>query len=311
MRKVSEKLVPWLDNFNQLLVKLVEGGFKPTATNAREGLANLTKGLVTNIPDITWVQDDLVVGGEYDVPVRIYHPAPEAALPVLVYYHGGGHMAGSVTVYDPICRKLANATRHIVVSVDYRLAPECPYPAGVNDAYAVVKYLWSTLDDRALNYQPRLSIAGDSGGGALVATVSQKAQFDESVDIVKQAMIYPSLDYTMDSESMEQNATGYLLQKGKIAWYFDNYFKSNEDRRAASPLYGEFSAALPETLMITAEFCPLRDEGMAYYENAKQAGVKAELLHFDGMIHTFMNMEDLVEQECQQVYSAIAEFLNK
>lgn len=311
MRQVSPKLQTWLDNFNIAVNQLIEGGFKPTATNAREGLANLTKGLVTEIPDVAWVQDDLVFGDEYHVPVRIYHPESETALPVLVYYHGGGHMAGSVTVYDPICRKLALATKHIVVSVDYRLAPECPYPAGLIDAYSVVSNVWAALDSRQLNYLPTLSIAGDSGGGALVASVSAKAQNDENVAIAKQVMLYPSLDYTMDSGSMEQNATGYLLQKGKIAWYFDNYFQNDEDRRAASPLYQPMSAALPQTLLLTAEFCPLRDEGIAYCEMARSAGAQVEHYHFADMIHTFLNMEDLVKQECETVYQKISEFLNR
>ncbi|MDD1781281.1 alpha/beta hydrolase [Enterovibrio sp. ZSDZ35] len=311
MRQVSPKLQTWLANFNVAVNQLIEGGFKPTATNAREGLANLTKGLVTDIPAVAWVQDDLVVGGEYSVPVRIYHPAPDAELPVLVYYHGGGHMAGSVTVYDPICRKLALATQHIVVSVDYRLAPECAYPAGVNDAYSVVKHLWPTLDSRKVKYIPTLSIAGDSGGGALVATVSAKAQFDSDVNIAKQVMVYPSLDYTMDSASMEQNATGYLLQKGKIVWYFDNYLQHGEDRKAVSPLYQPMTAQLPDTLLFTAEFCPLRDEGVAYCEYAKSAGANVEHYHFTDMIHTFLNMEDLVKEECELVYQKISDFLNK
>ena len=311
MRQVSPKLQTWLDNFNTAANLLIDGGFKPTATNAREGLANLTIELVTESPDVAWVQDDLVAGDAYHVPVRIYHPEPETALPVLVYYHGGGHMAGSVTVYDPICRKLALATKHILVSVDYRLAPECPYPAGLVDAYAVVSNVWATLDSRQLNYLPTLSIAGDSGGGALVASVSAKAQNDENVTIAKQVMLYPSLDYTMDSGSMEQNATGYLLQKGKIAWYFDNYFQNGEDRRAASPLYQPMSAALPETLLLTAEFCPLRDEGIAYCEVARSAGAQVEYYHFADMIHSFLNMEDLVKQECETVYQKISEFLNR
>lgn len=311
MRQVSPKLQPWLDNFNQQVAILIDNGFKPTATNAREGLANLTKGLVTDIPAIAWVQDDLVNNDEYNVPVRIYHPAPEQALPVLVYYHGGGHMAGSVTVYDPICRKLANTTQHIVVSVDYRLAPECPYPAGVNDAYAVVQNIWATLDGRQVNYVPTLSIAGDSGGGALVATVSSKAQDDPNVTIAKQVMIYPSLDYTMDSGSMEQNASGYLLQKGKIAWYFDNYLQNNENRQRVSPLHSHFTPALPETLVFTAEFCPLRDEGIAYCEKVKAVGIRCESVHFTDMIHTFLNMEDLVKEECDRVYLTIADFLNR
>lgn len=123
-------------------------------------------------------------------------------------------------------------------------------------------------------------------------------------------MIYPSLDYTMDSVSMEQNSVGYLLQKGKIGWYFDNYFQQGENRRQASPLYAEFTPRLPETLLFTAEFCPLRDEGIHYCEKAKNAGVTVEHHHFSDMIHTFMNMEDLVKEECDSVYQTTARFLN-
>lgn len=311
MREVSPKLQPWLENFNILLAELLADGFKPTPTNAREALANLTKAMVTDIPDIAWCQDDLIQGRGYDVPVRIYHPDPPMELPVLVYFHGGGHMAGSVTVYDPICRKMANATQHIVVSVDYRLSPESPYPAAVNDAYHVVKEVWLTLKRRQLAFHRRLSIAGDSAGGALCATVAHLAQFDDSVAIHRQAMLYPSLDYTMSSKSLQQNAVGYLLQKDKIAWYFDNYFQTSENRKTVSPFYMEFSQQLPESLVITAEFCPLRDEGFAYIEKIRHAGVAAEHLHFDDMIHAFLNLENLVKEECETVYLRIAEFLNR
>lgn len=310
MGRVSPKLQEWLDNYNRLLKELLEKGFKATPTNAREGLAKLTQGLVTEWPEIPWVQDDLVHVPHYSVPVRIYHPAPDTRLPVLAYYHGGGHMAGSVPVYDPICRKLALATQHIVVSADYRLAPECPYPAGVRDACGVAKHVWATLDSRGLNYQNRLSIAGDSGGGALCATVAHICQHDAGVDIRRQALIYPSLDYTMASASMEENATGYLLEKEKIKWYFDNYFQNAENRKAASPLHMEFTPQLPQTLVITAEFCPLRDEGFAYLEKVKSTGVHAEHLHFDDLIHAFMNLENLVKEECESVYHRVGQFLN-
>ena len=290
--------------------ELLETGFKKTPTNTREGLANLTLLLVTDSPKISWVQDDLVNAPDYAIPVRIYHPTPDASLPVLIYYHGGGHMAGSVTVYDPICRKIAHATQHIVVSVDYRLAPECPYPSGVNDAYNVVKNIWATLDGRGLKYQRHLSIAGDSAGGALCATVAHLSQHDTEIDIRRQAMIYPSLDYTLTSYSTEENAEGYLLVKEKIKWYFDNYFQKGEDRKNASPLYMEFTNQLPETLVITAEFCPLRDEGIAYVEKVKSTGLYVEHLHFDNMIHAFLNLESLVKDECETVYRKIGEFLN-
>jgi acetyl esterase/lipase len=313
MTQVSPELRQWLDQFNPMMADLLAKGFKATPTNAREGLAALTFGLVTERPEIPWVQDDLVAtsAAACSVPVRIYHPAPEAELPVLIYYHGGGHMAGSVTVYDPICRKLALAARHIVVSVDYRLAPECPYPAGLTDAVQVAKNLWATLDGRRLNYQRRLAIAGDSGGGALCASLAHLAQYDAGVDIRRQALIYPSLDYTMSQPSVEENGTGYLLEKERIAWYFDNYFQHCENRKSASPLFMEFSAALPETLVVTAQFCPLRDEGAAYVAKVKATGPYVEHLHLGDMIHAFMNMENLAKTACATVYRRIAEFLNR
>ena len=310
MRRVSPNLQPWLEQYNRLIKELTDKGFKPTPITAREGLANLTRELLTDKPSIAWVQDDLVQTPGYSVPVRIFHPQPESLLPVLIYYHGGGHMAGSVTVYDPLCRKLALACRHIVVCPEYRLAPECPYPAGVHDAYYTARNIWATLGSRGVKYQRHLSLAGDSGGGALCATVSHLAQHDARMGITHQALIYPSLDYTMTLSSIDQNATGYLLEKEKIAWYFDNYFQHAENRRAASPLHMEVTRGFAETLVITAEFCPLRDEGAAYVKKVRDAGCHAEHLHFDDMIHAFMNMEDLVKEACQSVYRTIAKFLS-
>ena len=310
-RQVSPKLKPWLDNFNQQMAALKAGGFKATPTNAREGLANLTRALVTNIPAIAWCQDDLIPGHAHDVPVRIYHPEPEVALPVLVYLHGGGHMAGSVTVYDPICRKLAHAARHVVVAVDYRLAPECPYPAGVRDAYTAVKNVWPVLQGRGVTFAKQLSLAGDSAGGALCASVAHRAQFDAGIVIRRQALIYPSLDYSMQLPSIAENAKGYLLERSKIEWYFDHYFRHAENRRAASPLHMEISSRLPATLVITAGFCPLRDEGLAYVDKVRQAGVEGEHFHLDDMIHAFINMEDLVKEDCQAVYARVGRFLNR
>ncbi len=310
MRHVSQKLQQWLENYNRLVKELLENGFKQTPTNAREGLAKLTRGLVTKWPEISWVQDDLVDAPDYSVPVRIYHPDPDSHLPVLIYYHGGGHMAGNVTVYDPICRKIALSSQHIVVSPEYRLAPECPYPAGLQDGYNVAQRIWTTLDGRGLKYQRRLSIAGDSGGGAMCATVAHMAQHDAGINIQRQALIYPGLDYTMNSASMEENGAGYLLEKKKISWYFDNYFQNGENRREASPLYMDFTDKLPQTLMITAEFCPLRDEGYAYIEKLKSTNIQVEHLYFNDMTHAFINMENLVQEECAAVYRKIGEFFN-
>ena len=166
------------------------------------------------------------------------------------------------------------------------------------------------LDGRGLKYERRLNLAGDSGGGALCATVCHTAQHDATMAIKRQALIYPSLDYTMTAHSVDQNATGYLLQKEKIAWYFDNYFQHAENRKAVSPLYMDVTRNFPETLVITAEFCPLRDEGLAYVKKVRDAGCRTENLHFDDMIHAFMNMEDLVKEACQSVYRSIGKFLS-
>jgi acetyl esterase/lipase len=120
------------------------------------------------------------------------------------------------------------------------------------------------------------------------------------------------LDYTLGSASIEENGTGFLLERDKIFWYFDNYFQKGEDRRQASPLFQKFTNKLPETLVITAQFCPLRDEGARYVEKmTSSTTVNAEQLHFDDMIHAFLNLEDLARESCDHAYRAIGQFLNR
>lgn len=308
MRRPSPELMDWLASYHQKMEALVAGGFKPTVENTRMGLADLTR-LVTDHPAVDRIENDHIHAPQGDIPVRVYHPEPQTPLPVLIYYHGGGHMGGSVEVYDPICRKLALATRHIIVSVDYRLAPEHPYPAGVEDACTAVQGVWETIDRHSLAHQHQLSIAGDSGGGALCATVAHAVQWQTEITIQCQVLIYPSLDYTLSFPSVEINGAGYLLEKEKIHWYFDHYFQNHEDRRQASPLFMAVSKRLPRTLVITAEFCPLRDEGAAYVRRLKDAGVYAEQLHFDSMIHAFLNMEQVTPAACQAAYQSIGQFL--
>lgn len=309
---LKKEIKEWLDIFNNITVpNLIANGFKPNAINAREGLANITKSLISDIPVVAQIQDDIIETFSYNVPVRIYNPNPNKKLPVIVYLHGGGHMAGSVTVYDPICRKLANITEHIVVSVEYRLSPENPYPLGIIDCYNAIKNVWNVLNSRSMNYLKELSIVGDSGGGAIATTVAMKAQFDDNINIKRQVLIYPSVDYTMSFPSIEINGTGYLLAKSKISWYFDNYFQKGEDRKNASPLFGEFTSKLPKTLIFTAEYCPLRDEGFEYAKRLKDIDIYVEHYNLENMIHTFMNMEDLCKDECNFVYNKIKNFLKE
>jgi len=252
MKPLPPELTAWLQDFNELLAELERQGFVDTPETAREGLARLTAGLVSESPDLACVNDTQADGPAGAIPLRIYQPDPDKARPLLVYLHGGGHMAGSIEVYDPICRKLTLATGRVVVSVDYRLAPEHPYPAGLDDAEATLRQVFGLLKARGISFQRRLALGGDSGGGAMSATLAHRLQDDPEVDIEQQLL--------------EENGRGYLLHSDKIRWYFDQYLQRGEDREAVSPLHMEFTSGLPETMLVTAGYDPLRDEGLAYLE---------------------------------------------
>ncbi|WP_328590325.1 alpha/beta hydrolase [Veronia nyctiphanis] len=210
-----------------------------------------------------------------------------------------------------MCRKIADKTQHIVVSVDYRLAPEHPYPAGLTDAYCTAEHLWGLLEKHTIKTTRHLTIAGDSGGGAMAATITQIATEQKAFSINRQVLIYPSLDYTMSQPSLEENGHGYLLTRETVTWYFDHYFKHQENREHASPLWLPIDSNYPSTLLLTAEFCPLRDEGFAFVEKLKHAHVQCAHVHFEDMIHAFMNMEDLTPKACEKLYSSIADFVVK
>lgn len=289
----------------------VAAGYRHTPTNAREALEFMTRRHVTEVPPIALIRDELIPGPEYQVPVRLYHPAPDEALPVALFVHGGGHVSGSVSLYDPIARKLALASRRLVVSVDYRLAPECPYPSALKDLIACIKGVFpmlETLRDR-LDFSPRLALIGDSGGGALCASAAHLTQFEPGVEIERQVLLYPSLDYTLSEPSVTENGEGLLLERQRILWYFDSYFQRAENRREVSPLFMTLTPGYPPTLVATAEFCPLRDEGIAYVQRLREHQIPAEHIHYPGLVHAFLNLEDLVPDTCADLYQRIGGFL--
>lgn len=309
MVEIAPQLREWLEKYNLLMAAWLAKGFVATPQVARDGLASLTRNMVTDIPDLAAVFDETIEGSVQSVPVRVYHPQPDAALPVLIYLHGGGHMAGSVAVYDPICRKIALATRRIVISVDYRLAPEHPYPAGIVDARAVVDGYAGLLKRMGLNHRPGLALAGDSAGGAMSATLAAAMQNRAEPAVSHLILIYPGLDYTLSRPSVDDLADGYLLEKKRILWYFDHYFGAGVDRQEVSPLFMPIRPRFPGTLLVTAGYCPLRDEGFDYAAKLRQSGVAVQHLHFDDMIHAFLNLERLVPESCRRVYETMARFL--
>ncbi|NDO81149.1 hypothetical protein CJP72_10380 [Citrobacter sp. NCU1] len=277
--------------------------------SAREGLAALTKANVTTSDPMAAVLNDEVETGERHIPVRIYRPTLQGKQAVLLFIHGGGHLSGSVEVYDPVARHLAKATGNTVISVDYRRAPESPYPQGLSDARAVTEQIYTLLDRLRIPYQRQLTLAGDSGGGAFSATLAQAFSRTHPGLINRLVLIYPSLDYTLNWPSVKENGTGKLLDESKIRWYFHQYFQHDEDRQSASPLYLPVSKDFPETLVVSAGLDPLRDEGFAYVARLQAAGVPVTHRHFPGMVHAYLMLEDKISEEARTTYQAIGEFV--
>lgn len=308
MPQLDPQLAAWLEGYNQLVGELEAQGFEHTPQTMREGFARLNENLVSKSPSVPLVKDLLITDGASQVPVRLYHPSPEQQLPVIVYLHGGGHMCGSVEVYDPICRQLALATGHAVVSVEYRLAPEYPYPCGLEDAALVIDQLADIPGDTPVAMGDGIVLAGDSGGGAMAATLAHGYQHRVGL-IDKLILIYPGLDYGMQHDSIQNNGEGYLLHQDRIAWYFDHYLQAAIDRQSVSPLFMDVTADFPATLLVTAEYCPLRDEAYAYRDRLQQHGLHVEHLHYDDLIHAFLNLQDLVPDHCEHFLEQVAGFL--
>lgn len=277
--------------------------------SSRAGLAALTKANVSTSEPMAAIINTEVDTGERRIPVRIYRPALTGEPKVVVFIHGGGHLSGSVDVYDPVARHLAMATGNIVVSVDYRLAPENPYPAGLSDAKAVTENVWSLLDSQHIPYTRQLTLIGDSGGGAFSATLAAYFSREQPGFIHRLVLIYPSLDYTLNWPSVQENGTGKLLDESKIRWYFQQYFRNEEDRKQTSPLYLPLSQDFPPTLVVSGGLDPLRDENFAFVARLQAEGIPVQHVHFPGMTHAYLMLEDKVLQEAKATYLAIGDFV--
>ena len=306
---VSEKLKPFLQQVNVAISEAKEQQIPFDVETTRTNLDNL-KQFLDQGPEITFVKDRELLVKDTSVATRIYNPCPEKALPVILHFHGGGHMCGSVDLYDSISRKVAQKCQCIVIFVDYRLAPEHPYPAGVNDCQLALENYHLVIDD--MKYTDDIFIMGDSAGGAICSTLAMRSLSDPNLRIDKQILIYPSLDYTMSSRSIEENGHGFLLEKEKVHWYFQQYFQSTEQTdifHNASPLFGAISDKLPATLVISAGCDPLRDEALHYVNLLEEAGATVEHYKFDEMIHAYMLLNNLVESECFETYQRISNFV--
>jgi acetyl esterase len=229
--------------------------------------------------------------GDLGTSLRGYRPAVGGLLPVLIYLHGGGWVFGNLETHDAPCRVLANAARCLVVNVDYDLAPENAYPQPLANCRAVRD--WVVANAAAFGGDPaRVAITGASAGGNLAAALVLDGVRNDGPDVVAQALFYPVLDGTLAQPSYEQNATGYNLSAAEMRFYWDCYVQNGEDRAdpLLSPLHADDLTGLPPTMVVTAEFDVLRDEGEAYAARLAGSGVPTELRRYAGQIHGFASM---------------------
>jgi acetyl esterase len=270
-----------------------------TPDEAREGYRALAAMLGPG-PEVHRVEDRTIPGPAGDLPVRIYQPGEGDGRGVLVFFHGGGFVIGDLDTHDRECRVLCNGADCVVVSVDYRLAPEHRFPSAHEDAFAALR--WVGENAASLGGDPgRIAVGGDSAGGNLSASVALRARDEGGPDLRLQLLVYPTVDGRRDASvhrSIDENAEGPFLLKSTMDYFFGHYLADDAEApldTRLSPLLADSHAGLPPALVATAEFDPLRDEGEAYAAALETAGVPVRLQRYDGMPHVFFQLSPVVD----------------
>jgi acetyl esterase len=282
-----------IDAMAALNLKAVEDS---TVEEARESIRTRTAALGP-FEEVAAVADHRVPVARGEITVRAYSPGGQGPHPALVYYHGGGWVIGDLYTHDGLCRSLANAARCAVLSVDYRLAPEFKYPVAAEDSYAGLR--WAVGNAARLDIdRHRVAVGGDSAGGNLATVVALMARERGGPALVHQTLIYPVTDHGLDTPSYLENATGYVLTREGMRWFWGHYLARESQGREpyASPLRAPSLAGLPPALVITAECDPLRDEGEAYAARLRGAGVPVTLTRYAGMFHGFVRMTRILDK---------------
>ena len=272
-----------------LLDQMAAMGMPPIHEQEPEAVREANR-LPPAVPGATManVEDRNIPGPAGDIPVRIYRPTDASDHSLLVWYHGGGWVIGDLDGADVTCRELADRSGSVVVSVDYRLAPEHRYPAAHEDCYAAT--VWAAANAAELGADAgKLAVGGDSAGGNLAAVVSLRARDEDGPAISFQLLVYPVTDHSYETVSYSDNADGYLLTRDGMEWFWNHYLGPDGD--GSHP----HLSGLPPAHVITAEYDPLRDEGEAYAKRLQEAGVPVTQTRYAGQIHAFYGMHGVLD----------------
>jgi len=303
---VAPELQAYVDGANAAMVPLSE---QPLAQVREQGALFAHVGAKDAQP-VDVVEDRLLPGPAGDIAVRVYDPDPGATSPVVAYFHGGGFVMMDLDTHDRICRRLANASNAVVVSVDYRLAPEHHFPAALDDCMAVTHWLTDHAAELAGDPE-RIAVAGDSAGGNLAAATALASR-NGGPGLEAQVLIYPVIDAGCDTTSFSVNGDDYLLTGTTMRWFWEQYLGPDGDPSDAyaSVLRAADLSAAPPALVLTAEYDVLRDEGDAYAARLREAGVDVTLRRYPGMIHGFIGM-DAMTPVADAAMGEIAAFLGR
>ena len=271
----------------------------------RAANAEAMAALAGPLQEVARVEGRTIAGPKQPIPIRVYWPVNGKDLPAVVYYHGGGWVIGNVDSVDRSCRALANASGCVVISVDYRLAPEHKFPAAVEDSDAALRYVAEHAGEFHVDPN-RIAVAGDSAGGNLAAVASLIARDRGGPKIAFQLLVYPVTDYDDDRTSSHEFAQGYFLTRPMMDYFWGHYLARPEDGRHphASPIKAESLAGLPPAMVITAECDPIRDQGEAYAQRLRESGVPVLLKRYEGAIHVFFNLAGVIDSGKQAIEDA-------
>ncbi|WP_339102768.1 alpha/beta hydrolase [Haloterrigena salinisoli] len=260
------------------------------------------------------VEDRTIDGPAGDLPIRVYRPAGETPRPTICFFHGGGFVVGSVDGYDETCRKLAAETGYTVASVEYRLAPEHPFPAALEDCYAALEWAGEEIETLGGD-RDRIVLMGDSAGGNLAAATALLSRDRGGVEPAHQLLIYPITGDITETESYEENGEGFLLERDTMEWFDECYFEREIDRGNvyARPRLAADLSDLPPATVVTAGFDPLRDDGARYVDRLEADGVPVTHYHYDDMIHGFFELftEPVSLERAQEAHEDVARALER